>query len=174
MSDDTLTASILRQLFRYSPETGEFFWIVPRKGRKLGARAGGIDLGGHRVIGIDGKLYRAARLAFLYMTGEWPKNHVDHINGIRDDDSWANLRDVTNKENARNARTGSNNSSGHIGVSRHPMSTKWRAHIKVDGRQIHLGMWDSFADAVNARKAAEQKYGFHRNHGRQVYTPEMV
>ena len=107
-----LTQLKLRELFNYDPVTGIFV------NRRLAHRAtGSITLEGYRTIHVDGERFRAARLAVLYMTGEWPKEHVDHINGFRLDDRWENLREATRSENMRNTKLRSNNTSGTRGVS---------------------------------------------------------
>jgi HNH endonuclease len=70
---------------------------------------------GHRRMQIRGRRYRASRLAFLYMTGRWPKDEVNHVNGVHHDDRWKNLRDVTHQDNSvrRSFPTGS---SSYLGV----------------------------------------------------------
>lgn len=97
------------------------------------------------------------------MTGEWP-DQVDHINGIRDDNRWCNLRDVDNQGNAKNQKMRSDNKSGVTGVCR--KDGKWLSYIYVKGNRVDLGLLDNLDDAVKIRKQAELKYKFHRNHGR--------
>ncbi|SRR6266446_2339189 len=87
-----LTQERLKELLHYDPETGVFSWILKRPAY------GGNKKRGHEYVlinDVDGRDYRAARLAHLYMTGEWPKHKMDHINRIKDDNRWENLRDVT-------------------------------------------------------------------------------
>ena len=102
------------------------------------------------------------------MTGKWPNGEVDHINGIRDDNRWCNLRDVTKSENQRNAKIRKVNTSGFNGVDFHTKHNKWRARIYVDGRSELLGYFSNFFVACCVRKAAEQEHGYHPNHGRKV------
>lgn len=86
------------------------------------------------------RLYHGHRVAFLYMTGEWPRNEVDHINGCRHDNSWSNLRDVSsrvNKENFRRPRI--DNQCGKLGVCFFKPAKRWKAEIQVDKERIHLG-----------------------------------
>jgi len=97
---------------------------------------------------------------------EWPQDEIDHINGIRTDNRLVNLRSVTHRENQKNIKRSTCNTSGRVGVRWEGHRSKWRSAIKVDGREKHLGSFDSFAEASAARKAAEIKYGFHKNHGR--------
>ena len=103
-----ITQPQLKELLLYNPETGVFIWRESRGRVRKGSLAGRIKIHGristrgYREIGVNDKLYRAARLAFLYMTGEFPRKEVDHKNRVRDDDAWDNLRDVSHLENVRN------------------------------------------------------------------------
>lgn len=81
----------LKERLIYDPHTGVFTW---RDGRHAGKRAGGINDRGYRRIKLRGKRYKAARLAYFYMTGAWPPALMDHRNRTRDDDRWDNLRPV--------------------------------------------------------------------------------
>jgi hypothetical protein len=87
------------------------------------------------------------------MTGAWPKHQVDHINGMRRDNRWKNLRAATNAQNSRNRRPGSNNTSGRIGV--YAQRNRWCACIGIDGKTINLGCFSTFSAAVEAREKAE-------------------
>lgn len=164
-----LTQARLKELLHYDPETGTFTWRLTRTGQGLkGSIAGSRTREGYNAICIEGKTYKAHRLAFFYMLGEWPIQS-DHINHIRHDNRWCNLLSVTNKQNARNRTINSKNTSGHMGVSFNKQTSQWAAYIKVDQKRIHLGLHDDKSDAITARKAAEIKYGFHPNHGGESY-----
>ena len=91
---------------------------------------------------------------------------IDHINVNGLDNRRSNLRIVTNKSNGKNTAIGSNNTTGHIGVSLNKNTGKYEANIKVDYKKIHLGVFSSFEEACLVRKEAEKVYGFHKNHGR--------
>jgi len=148
----------LKELLEYDPETGVWTWLVSRNGTKgIGSVAGYIQQG-YRRIKINGKDYRAARLAHLYMTGEWPENEIDHENRIKDDDRWENLRPATRLENNRNQGIRKDNTSGHKGVYWHKQRKKWVAQIVVNRKKIHLGYFDNLEEAVQCRKKAELKY----------------
>jgi hypothetical protein len=82
------------------------------------------------------------------------------------------LRDVSNQENQRNKSRQSRNTSGVTGVHWHKRDKKWIARIKVDKKDLYIGMFDTFEEAVAARKEAEIKYGFHENHGRERVNAE--
>lgn len=115
---------------------------------------------------LGGRGYRAHRVIYALHHGKWPDGEIDHINGVRDDNRVSNLRDVTPSENMRNQPLPSNNTSGRLGVSWIEGKKRWRAYISMSRRQVHLGYFTNKDDAIEAREAAETKYGFHENHGR--------
>ena len=107
----TLSANRLRKLLNYAPATGVFRWRVHRGGT-VDCVAGGIHPSkGYRQMRIDVKLYRANRLAWLYMTGKWPKLEIGYINRNISDTRWANLRAMTRwpRSLASRARTAISN-----------------------------------------------------------------
>ena len=146
-----LTAERLRALIQYRPGSGEFEWLVTRRGVTAGGMAGCINGQGYRVIEIDGRTYRGGRLAFLWMTGQWPDGVVDHIDGDRSNDVWWNLRAVTRGENTRNRRTARSN-TGLLGVVQQPRkrSPRWTAQITINGVSRHLGTHSSMIAASQA------------------------
>ena len=99
-----LTADYVRHLLHYDPLTGVWTWVnpVPRSKMRPGDRAGSVDSNGRRKIRINSGYLYSARLAHLYMTGEWPLEQMDHVNRIRDDDRWENLRQATQSQNSYN------------------------------------------------------------------------
>jgi len=100
-----LTYERLIHLLWYDPDTGRFIWQNSVRRGWNGKVAGSLCTGGYIQIIIDGHPYRANRLAWLYMTGEWPQWEVDHKNRIKTDNSWDNLRDITHQENSLNRRS---------------------------------------------------------------------
>jgi hypothetical protein len=160
MSDkSTLTAERLRHLLDYSPASGVFTWrIAPSPRVKPGDTAGTLNEKGYLRIKIGGILYRAHRLAFLWMTGEWPEAlQVDHINCIRSDNRWDNLRLATATENQWNKGPQRNNKSGYRGVSYDKARRKWAAQIKVNGRLRKLGRFPTARKAAAAYEAEAQR-----------------
>ena len=145
MSKPILTQAEVKTRLHYDPATGVFTW---RKGG-----VAGYCEGRYRAIWFNGTGYKVHRLAWLYMTGDWPKDELDHINRDRYDNRWANLREADRFLNCQNAGTRSDNTSGVRGVSF--KSGKWRARINVNRKERHLGAFDDFDDAVTARKQAE-------------------
>ena len=176
----------LRKLLRYDPESGKLFWrkrdvslfevsdkmTLDHKCSVWNSRYAGME--SFKVINSHGYLrgiifnhqYLAHRVIFALQAGVWTDNMMDHINGIKTDNRWINLRSVTNQENCRNASIRSDNSSGVVGLSWYDKSQKWRVNIRISGVQKHLGYFADKDDAINARAAADIKYGFHKNHGR--------
>ena len=160
-----LTQNYLKEILHYNPKTGEFTWIEKKQGRRLEGAVGSIDRINGLKISINGKDYYAHRLACLYITGSFPPEVTDHINHNKLDNRWANLRQVSQKENQKNRSINANNTSGFNGVCWHKLSGKWIAHISINGKAKHLGYFTELSEAIVARQKANIKYGFHFNHG---------
>lgn len=111
-----------------------------------------------------GRELKACWIVWFLVHGDWPQR-LDHVNGIKADDRPSNLRNVTQQENTKNCKRSKANASGTTGVSLIP-GGKFRATIGLNGKQVHLGSFASFDDAVQARKRAESELGYHHNHGR--------
>tara|TARA_R110000764_G_C10905114_1_gene371980 strand:- start:75 stop:641 length:567 start_codon:yes stop_codon:yes gene_type:complete len=178
---------LLRQLLRYDPKTGKLFWrergaelFNPTKGRGANhacaqwnsrfARKEAFtsnDNKGYKCGLIFGKGYFAHRVIWAMTQNEWPAAQIDHINGVRDDNRVGNLRAVTNRENCKNRRVRSDNSSGSTGVYFYAHQGIWVATICANGKNKYLGRFLNKDDAITARKEAEVKYGFHPNHGKR-------
>lgn len=123
---------------------------------------------GYKTAIINGRKFLAHRVLWLLHTGQWPVEHIDHINGVRSDNRISNLRAVSFAENQRNRRIHSSNKSGVIGVDWHKATNKWRAQIGGKPNNIHLGLFPTIEEAIAARKSAEASLGYHPNHGRQA------
>lgn len=137
----SLTQAKLKELLRYEPLTGLFTWLVQKSNRVcVGGVAGVINDRGYIQIKIDGSAYKAHRLAWLYMTGAWPQLEIDHKNGIRNDNKWRNLRDVTrfiNHQNQRKAQR--HNKTGFLGVTQR--GKHFPATITVNKKSCSLGTY---------------------------------
>lgn len=145
MEKSELTVEALRRLFEYRPETGEFVRLVDTyRQHNKGSIAGSLMTNGYWEISIRGVRYYAHRLAWFYMTGEWPKT-IDHKDGDRINNRFGNLRSDTQGFNVQNQRraASTNKYSGLLGVSPVKNSPKWRARIGVDGSSTHLGCFDT-------------------------------
>lgn len=152
-----LTQERLKELFNYDPATGFFTRLLRTSSvGKIGSVAGWDKGNGYIVIYINGKTFKSHRLAYLYMTGSWPKNEIDHINGIRSDNRWLNLRDITSQQNTHNQRKPhKNNSTGFLGVK--PARRKFLAHIRLNGNIINIGSFNSAQEAYFAYLKAKRE-----------------
>lgn len=149
---------MLKVMFHYDPVTG----VVRRriKFNKSGPAGSvvGVPTLGYLRVTLFGKSTGIHMVIWAIMTGKWPNQHVDHVNGQRSDNRWCNLRLATRGENLRNSRKPEHNTSGAKGVSWSAASGKWHAYIGIDRRRVHLGFHDTVEEAAHARKVAEQKY----------------
>ena len=169
----------LKLLLDYVPETGKLYWrerpesffedgghTAKHSCAKWNARWAGteaftkLNLGYHEGH-LLGRRAAAHRVIWKWMTGEDPIN-IDHIDGVRSNNVWSNLRNVTVGENHRNTARRKTNKTGRTGVSWNKRSNCWVM-------TLHLSFAD-FDEAVAAREAAERLFNFHPNHGREAAT----
>lgn len=157
----------LKTLLHYDPLTGIFVRLKRGKGKRgKGNRAGHIHRSASRKryrkisfgTGPERRFYYEHRLAYLYMTGKFPPQQIDHIDGDGLNNAWRNLRPVTQRENSWNMQTPISNTSGHIGVSWEERRNKWRVRMHNPKRSPFIGRFTRFDDAVAARIAAEDMY----------------
>lgn len=154
-----LTQARLQELIAYDPNSGAFTWRVDmRGGKKAGSVAGHVGREGRRSLRIDGKLYLANRLAWLYMTGAWPNGVVDHRDMNPGNDAWANLRDVPHGVNLENrSKAQSNNKScGLLGVTFDKRRGKFVAQIKATTRRKFIGYFET-AEAAHQAYLTEKR-----------------
>lgn len=146
IGDIMLTQKELKSRLSYDPGTGILTWInKPNKSISAGREAGCLMPNGYRGIRVDGTLYYAHRLAWLYMHGEWPDPQIDHINRHRSDNRIGNLRRVTNAQNSINKRDNPPNMTGYRGVYR--CGVRYVAKIKKEGKQYYIGTYDTPREA---------------------------
>ena len=151
-----ITQERLKELLHYDPETGIFTRLWCKYSPQLiGKEAGNVDSIGYISVSVDSKNYRAHRLAFLYMEGAMPPDQVDHINRIRTDNRWRNLRHSDYELNNRNQNLFSTNTSGITGVRRKLDKSKYCASIYRNKKNKTLYYGDDFFEACCARKSAE-------------------
>ena len=152
-----LTQSRLCDLFSYDRDTGLFI----RKVRVANAMPGEVAsckmANGYIVIRVDGQIYLAHRLAWLYVTGSFPSYELDHKDGNPSNNAILNLRPATRLQNCRNVRIAKSNTSGVKGVSWSKQKKKWSAQISFKNKIIHLGLFVDIEQAAQAykRKATE-------------------
>jgi len=148
----------LKSILRLDPETGYLYRL------DTGRRVYEESHGGYTRITVKGQRFKTHRVVWALHHGVWPES-IDHINHVRTDNRIANLRSISITENLRNKSRDKRNKSGTTGVSWDSRTSKWYAKICVDKKQVSLGLFDNLADAIAARKVAEQAAGFHPNHG---------
>lgn len=158
MSKPIPNVDSLRSLLTYNPETGAFHWAVNRCNLRAGTKTGCRANTGYLLIRVNRSLYLAHRLAWMMSYGKDPGEYqVDHIDGLRDDNRIANLRLVTNAQNQQNRRKAQvTNQTGILGVGL-TRNGAYRAHIKKDGNQFHLGQFSSAESARRAYIAAKKR-----------------
>ena len=145
-----ITQADVKHYFIYDPETGVFTRRIKWYGTEAGTVVGVNDGAGYIQIGLKGKVYRAHRLAWLYMTGESPRK-VDHKNGNRSDNRWSNLQKADDTENARNR-------GGVRGVTFSKAMNKWQVQICMHRRSYYLGCYEDIELAELVAAEARDKY----------------
>jgi len=150
-----ITQQQLKEILRYDSSTGTFFWIKPATSHSrviINGEAGSKHSRGYVHISVYGKEYKAHRLAWLYVYGEWPKGEIDHINGVKDDNRISNLRDVDRTTNCQNLQGAyKTNKLDCLGVSKR--GKKYFAQIQVNKKKLTVGTFDT----LKAANAAYQK-----------------
>jgi hypothetical protein len=142
-----ITADHVRTTLRYCPQTGEFVWAQhKRRPDLIGKRAGSATVSGYWAISVNGQKILAHRLAWAYMTGQFPNAHIDHKDGDKKNNAFANLREVSRFGNLQNMRKATKASkTGLLGVSAH--QNKWRVQIMVSGKRIRESGFNSPEEA---------------------------
>ena len=155
----------IKELLDYNQDTGVFVWKVDRGNQThAGDIAGNFTHEGYKRIKVDGKEYKAHRLAWMYVYGTMTEEkQIDHVNHDRSDNRIKNLRLVTHSSNQKNRLLNKNNTTGVCGVRKR--GNRFIAELKHNGVSMHLGSYDNFFDAVAARKSAQNVHNFHSNHG---------
>ena len=156
-----ITQCELKEVLDYNPDTGVFTWKNTVSNRAvIGSVAGNKDNHGYICIKINRKPYQLHRLAYLYMTGNFPENLIDHINHIKDDNRWTNLRDATYSQNMSNIVKYKTNTSGYKGVGWSKTAKKWRAQISYMHKDIYIGSYNTPQEASEAyKKKAIELFG---------------
>lgn len=184
-NSNTIPVSLLRELLAYDPQTGFLFWkerneshfsagkiSAAGKAGQWNSKYAGKRVSekpsreGYATCGIKPRTFKAHRVTWALHYGKWPDGQIDHINGVRNDNRISNLRDCTQLENCTNRKLSTLNKTGFFGIYFYPPTGKWQAEIKRSGKRTHLGYFNTKEDAILARKEAQEKLGFHHNHGR--------
>lgn len=159
MADLEVVKSMVFDRLSYDGETGDISWKKARCKARIGLVSRSLDVSGYIQVNMgSGIVLKGHRVAWLFAYGEWPNGHIDHINGIRDDNSINNLRVVTNAINCQNKRNPlPSNKSGFLGVSLHKPSNKWLASCMLDRKQYRAGYFDDPEEAHRAYVLLKRK-----------------
>jgi hypothetical protein len=172
----TLDVSVLYKHVEYNPETGIFTRVFSNHPKiKIGDVAGTKSKEGYVSLRIETVVYKAHRLAWLYMTGEMPTKLIDHINGDPSDNRWCNLRQASNKENCNNQKIRSTNNTGYKGVMRTKDGSAFCMQICHNGRYtIEYPFSTAEEAAIRYNELALSYYGdFARLNSIRVNVPSL-
>lgn len=151
----------LRERLSYDPETGRLTWKKARDSGRIGKEAKCLDVAGYIQVNVAGSVLKGHRIAWAIYYGEWPSDHIDHINGVRNDNRIANLRCVNGTMNTQNKRNGSCKSkTGVLGVYFYEQmrpEKRYRAKIQANGKQYHLGGFSTPEEAHEAYVQAKRR-----------------
>lgn len=165
-----ITADELWSLVNYDPETGLFT-------DKAGAPVGFQHPAGYWQLELGGKLYRANRLAWLYVMGREPVGVIDHRDFDPTNDAFSNLREASGVESMRHRRINAGKPLRMKGV-RLARNGAYQARISYGGKQHSLGFHDTPDEAGHAyNKAAIKHFGDYavlNPVGRSNYGPRGV
>lgn len=154
-----LTQARLKEVLHYGPETGLFTWlstVIPPV--YAGKISGYIDDYGYRVLNLDGNRRSQHRLAYLYMTGDYPVNQIDHVNGDRSDNRWCNLRPATDSQNRQNMKKKAGTKSRFQGVTWFPRDGTWMSRIGINYKSVFLGYFKTEEEAHQAYVSAKTQH----------------
>jgi HNH endonuclease/AP2 domain len=145
----TLDYNTAVSIWRYDPDVGNFYWLIsPRYKVNIGDRAG-YNSQGYWNLSYGCNLYRAHRVAWLMMTGEWPEDQIDHKDRNKLNNRWSNLRQATNAENIRNQALRSNNKSGVKGVHINKRG-EYVAQLIVNRKHVLCAYFETLEEAREA------------------------
>jgi len=151
-----LTQSRLQEVLEYNPITGVFTRRLKQTGVKQGSISGSRSNEGYLVTTIDSEAFKCHRLAWLYMTGEWPAGQIDHINGDRSDNRFSNLRVVLKQQNAENQRKAQRNNKSTNTLGTFKNGSGFAARISHNNAKIYLGTFKTLDEASAAYIAAKR------------------
>jgi hypothetical protein len=175
MNSAEITQEFVQKVLNYDPVSGALLWLKRQQNdfarsyefkrwnaRYAGKQAGSIAKSKFGIsylrVKLKGKIYEAHRLIWLYMTGDWPPDEIDHRDGDGLNNRWLNLRQATDVQNCQNRRVRVDNALGVKGVYLDRESGRYRAQIQVAGRKVHLGRFDTPDQAGRAYARAARKH----------------
>lgn len=159
---DDCDPSAVNAALSYDEDNGRLSWkrrsdmSAQWNSRYAGKPAGTSTACGYIQISLHNRLYRAHRLAWVLMTGAWPRSEIDHRNGIRSDNCWQNLREASRSENNLNITTSGRSKSGFRGVSFDKAMGRWVARAMIGGAYKVLGYRDTAEEAAALHRCAAE------------------
>ncbi len=157
---NSIAAGRVREVFSYSPGTGELLWNIDMGSRaRAGSVAGYRSVRGYVLTKVDGHLYMNHRLIWLLVTGSWPEEQIDHLDGDRANNRWENLREASGEVNQQNRRRANrNNTTGVLGVHFRKDKKSYSAQILVGGALKRLGCFVTLEEAHAAYVTAKRQH----------------
>lgn len=158
-----LSQSRLKEVYDYDLLTGIFTRkIKVGTSGEIGSIAGTENAKGYLILRLDNKYYLAHRLAWLYVTGEWPDALIDHVNQNKSDNRFENLREANQSENMQNrTKPTSRNKTGFLGVSFRKDTGKYSAEIWLNYKKKSLGCYETAEEASEVYKNAKRQMHSH-------------
>lgn len=155
-----ITQDYVKKFYIYEPDTGNFIWAVHRHGSKgVGSVAGKTDSHGYIQIRLNGKSHLAHRIAFIYMTGLAPHDkEIDHVDGVRNNNSWSNLRACNRRQNQQNKIFISDSATGIRGVFKRKNKNAYDVVVSVGGKNRYFGRFPDLEFAELVAIEARNKY----------------
>lgn len=153
-----ITQELLQEMFSYDPENGSLLFKTHLARKRKRQIAGYPHKKGYLTVSIEGKKFLLHRLVWMFHYGAFPKQQIDHINGIKTDNRIENLREANDSENQQNQKKPpASNTSGFLGVTKYKKRDNWVAGIKINGKRINLGYFDTPEEAHEAYLAKKRE-----------------
>lgn len=169
----------IKKRFKYDPITGLLTWSTNRYSNLVGKEVGTVNFWGYRVVSVKlssgWRRFAAHRIAWILTHKEWPKDQIDHINGVKTDNRIINLREVTNRENQHN--TIKHRSGKTLGAIYNKSNKNWLSMININKNKIYLGRYKNAELANKAYLAAlKNKNMFNGNNSdfRKIVADQML
>ena len=160
-----ITQEFLKEHFEYRDV--HLWWIkLTARNVEVGQQFGYCNNRGYRAGRLKGNMYYEHRLIWFYVHGIWPKEYIDHANGVKDDNRIENLREATNQQNQFNKKSSAGATSQYKGVYWDKLNSKWLVKYRYKGKLYHVGRYECEIEAAEAyRKATENLHKDYANYG---------